>query len=331
MKIRIVSPFPEGFPCGSNTTAYRWARLLVSLGHEVVVTDLEHDCAADLLVALGAVKCSGLLLRSYRESPKLPVCVALTGSDLAGLAKSGVAQSATGLATKVIVFQPAALDLLPKAARRNAEVILQAAQSTRSRPLPRRDSFVVTLAANLRVEKNPLLAARAARLLRPESQVRIEHFGAVLDEALADEARAEMTANGRYHWMGAASPASLRKRLAASQALIVPSDVEAGANIVSEAVVDGVPILASRIPGNTGVLGGRYSGYFTPGDAGELAQLLHELETSPAFARRLRATIDEVAKTLRPSEEKRCWRRVLNDIVVKLEKPSARAKGSSGL
>lgn len=330
MKIRIVSPFPEGFPCGSNTTAYRWARLFVSLGHEVAVTDLEHDCAADLLIALGAVKCAGLILRSYRESPTLPVCVALTGSDLADIGKSAAAQSATGLATKVIVFQPAALDLLSKAARRNAEVILQAAQPSRSRPLPRRDCFVVTLAANLRVEKNPLLAARAARLLRPESKVRIEHFGAVLDEAMADEARAEMTVNGRYHWMGAAAPASLRKRLAASQALIVPSDVEAGANVVSEAIVDGIPILASRIPGNTGVLGDRYSGYFTPGDAAELAQLLHELETSPAFVRRLRATSDAVAKTLRPSGEKRCWRRVLSDIAATMEKPSARAKGSSG-
>jgi len=329
MKIRIVSPFPEGLPCGSNITAYRWARLFATLGHEVVVTDLDHDHPAGLLIALGAVKCAPLILRSYREHPRRPVIVALTGSDAATLAKSPAGQSAAGLATRVIVFQPAALDSLSKTVRRNAEVIFQSAAPLQSQQLPRRDVFAVMLAASLLVEKDPLLAARAARLMPLESQLRIEHFGAALDEALADEARVEMAANGRYHWAGELSHASLRKRLAASHALIVPSSVEGGANIVSEAVADSVPVLATRIPGNLGVLGDRYPGYFTPGVPAELADLLHQVETSPAFVRRLRTALGPVAKNVRPSEEKRRWRRLLTDLAGKCEEPSAFAKGSS--
>ncbi len=138
-----------------------------------------------------------------------------------------------------------------------------------------------------------------------------------------------MAANGRYHWAGELPHASLRKRLAASHALIVPSSVEAGANIVSEAVADGVPVLATRIPGNLGVLGDRYPGYFTPGVPAELADLLHQVETSPAFVRRLRTALGPVAKNVRPSEEKRRWRRLLTDLASKCDEPSAFAKGSS--
>ncbi|MBL8294084.1 MAG: glycosyltransferase [Bryobacterales bacterium] len=329
MKIRIVSPFPEGFPSGSNVTAYRWARLLASLGHEVAVTDLDHDYAGDILVALGAVPCAPLVLSSYRQAPRRPVIVALTGTDLALLPRHTAAQSAIDLASRVIVFQPAALDSVARTVRQHSEVIYQAAQPLKSAQLPRRDVFVVTLAASLRVEKNPLLAARAARRLPLSSQIRIEHFGAVVDESLAEEVRTEMAGNGRYHWAGAIPHPSLRKRLAASHGLIVPSTVEGGANVISEAAVDGVPILASRIPGNVGILGDQYPGYFTSSDPDSLAELLRLLETSPDFSRRLRAALEPAARNFRPSEEKKRWRRLLAAMAAKIEKPSALAKGLS--
>jgi glycosyltransferase involved in cell wall biosynthesis len=39
-------------------------------------------------------------------------------------------------------------------------------------------------------------------------------------------------------------------------------------------VLSGTPVLASRIPGNVGMLGDDYAGYFEPGDAEVLAKLL---------------------------------------------------------
>jgi len=41
-----------------------------------------------------------------------------------------------------------------------------------------------------------------------------------------------------------------------------------------EAVRCGTPVLASRVPGNVGMLGADYAGYFPPGDAQALADLL---------------------------------------------------------
>lgn len=61
------------------------------------------------------------------------------------------------------------------------------------------------------------------------------------------------------------------------------SVIEGGANTVSEALASGVPVIASRIPGNVGMLGEDYPGYYKPGDERELAQLLHRVETDGAF------------------------------------------------
>ena len=45
--------------------------------------------------------------------------------------------------------------------------------------------------------------------------------------------------------------------------------------MIAEALTCGVPVVASRIDGNVGMLGRDYAGYFTPGDDRELAQLLN--------------------------------------------------------
>jgi hypothetical protein len=42
--------------------------------------------------------------------------------------------------------------------------------------------------------------------------------------------------------------------------------MEGGANVVSEALVAGVPMIASEIPCNAGLLGKDYPGYYPAGD-----------------------------------------------------------------
>jgi len=56
--------------------------------------------------------------------------------------------------------------------------------------------------------------------------------------------------------------------------LVHASKMEGGAHVVMEAVCSGTPVLASRIAGNLGMLGGDYPGYFSHGDAQGLADLL---------------------------------------------------------
>ncbi len=59
--------------------------------------------------------------------------------------------------------------------------------------------------------------------------------------------------------------------------------MEGGANVVSEALIAGVPVIASRIPGNVGMLGEDYPGYYQVEDEHELAVLLNRAEQDPAF------------------------------------------------
>ena len=66
----------------------------------------------------------------------------------------------------------------------------------------------------------------------------------------------------------------LWRRIARAHALVHMSRMEGGANVVIEAVRSQVPVLASRIDGNVGLLGRDYDGYFPLGDAAALAALM---------------------------------------------------------
>jgi glycosyltransferase involved in cell wall biosynthesis len=70
--------------------------------------------------------------------------------------------------------------------------------------------------------------------------------------------------------------------------MIISSVIEGGANVIIEAVNAGVPVLASYIPGNVGMLGSDYDGYFPPGDDHALACLLDRASQDHSFLAALR-------------------------------------------
>ena len=67
--------------------------------------------------------------------------------------------------------------------------------------------------------------------------------------------------------------------------MVISSLSEGGANVISEAAVAGVPVLASRIDGNVGLLGADYPGYFPVGDTEALARLLRTAGAGAALRR----------------------------------------------
>ena len=64
---------------------------------------------------------------------------------------------------------------------------------------------------------------------------------------------------------------------------MISSLMEGGANAASEAIVQGVPCLASDIAGNVGMFGQDYAGYYPVGDERALAALMLKLERDSAF------------------------------------------------
>ena len=99
-----------------------------------------------------------------------------------------------------------------------------------------------------------------------------------------------------------------------SQICVLSSRTEGGANVLSEAIVEGVPILASRIDGNIGILGDNYPGLFDVGNTRALAGLLLQAETDPEFLNDLRRHVKELAPLFNPQRERRAWADLLGEL-----------------
>ena len=118
-------------------------------------------------------------------------------------------------------------------------------------------------------------------MLHGRNDIRITHIGDATGEpALAEGARATGRSCPSYEWLGALPHAETLDRIRRAHVLVHPSAMEGGAHVVMEAVRCGTPVLASRVPGNVGMLGAGYGGYFPHGDAAALATLLADCRAS---------------------------------------------------
>ena len=317
MRIGVITPAPPRSKYGNRVTALRWAGILRSLGHRVKVALAYERERYDVLVALHARRSYPSASRFHADHPDRPLIVALTGTDLyRDLPRSRAAQKSLVIASRLVALQPKARDELDIRLRPKLRILYQ------SVPTPGRTSaaaqsayagrtFNVCVIGHLRPVKDPFRAALAARRLPPESRVRIVHVGGAMSKEMAVRARTEMRANPRYRWLGEQPRWRVAQILARSAVCVLSSRLEGGANVVSEAAVAGVPLLASRIPGSVGLLGENYPGYFTAGKTSELACLLCRAEADPAFLARLRSRGQKLASRFDPAREKEAWRRLL--------------------
>ncbi len=310
MRIGIITPAPPGSLSGNRVTALRWARILRGLRHRVKLAERYGSENFDMMLGLHLRHSAAAAWQFRRRHPQRPLLMALTGTDIYGSRLDPEARSLLRAADGLIALQPLALQRLPGWARRKAQVIYQSAPALTRLP-PRSGSFDICVLSHLRGVKDPLLAARAARGLPAESRVRILHAGAVREAGMEQAARREMRRNPRYRWLGPLPPGRARRLLRRSRTLVMSSRAEGGANAVSEAIAAGVPVAATRIPGNTGILGGGYAGYFRPGDARALSRLLWKLESRPEFLLTLERQVRRLAPRFSPARERDAWRRLL--------------------
>ena len=213
----------------------------------------------------------------------------LTGTDLyRDIETDKAAQHSLKCASHLVVLQDEGLLRLDASERAKARVIVQSApRLVRGDKSLRTFDFVAV--GHLRDEKDPLTLMQAARHLPAAGPIRIIHIGAALDPALGDEARRTMQHCPHYRWLGGLAQLAARRRIARSRALVHMSRMEGGANVVIEAVRSRVPVLASRIDGNVGLLGRDYDGYFPLGDARALAALMQRFCADAGFAEHLAA------------------------------------------
>jgi len=325
MRIGIVTPAPPRSRYGNRITALRWAKLLRRLGHRVSIVETYDGKSYDLLVALHARKSHPSIIEFKLQNPDAPVIVTLTGTDLyRDIRTNHMARQSLDIATRIVVLQPNAIAELRPNWQEKTRIIYQSAERPRAGSISKSAKvnasktkarfFDVCVIGHLRTVKDPFRAAMAARLLPDSSKIRILQVGGAMTAGMAAKARKEMNANKRYQWLGEQSRVLARRILSKSAICVISSRMEGGANVLSEAIAASVPVLASRVDGNVGILGPDYPGYFAAGDTRQLAQLLMQAETCITYVQELKACMRRLALLTDPAREAQAWSDLVDEL-----------------
>ncbi len=325
MRIHLITPAKPGSRAGNRATAVRWARHLRALGHRVTIATDYGGEAADAMIALHAWRSADAIARFAKDYPDRPLIVALTGTDIHRFQFSHPVPTrrSMALADGLITLHDQVAAHIPARFRNKISVVHQSARPPARRRASSASRFDVCVIGHLRAEKDPLRAAHAARRLPASSRARVTQLGQAIGPEWARAAKAEAARNPRYRWLGEVSPARVRETMRTSHVMVISSVMEGGANVVSEAAVAGLPVIASRIPGNVGLLGRDYPGYFPVGNTRALARLLRRAEEKPDFLARLGRAVATRAKLFRAPRERRMLKTALGRAV-------AAAKARSG-
>ena len=316
MHITLITPAARGSRAGNRATAERWARLLRANGHRARIIKEYDGEPTDLLVALHAWR-SSESVRQYRaHHPTGPLIVALTGTDIYRFQRTHPEATRYSMAEAdaLIGLHERVADDVPVDFHHRLHTVFQSAEPLPRRQPPVQSRFDVVVIGHLRDEKDSLRTARAARQVPPESRLNVIQLGKAHNEQWLALAEQEARENPRFDWKGELPRWQVRRYMARARLMVISSVMEGGANVVSEACVAGLPVIASAIPGNVGLLGEDYPGYYPVEDTAALRDQLLRAEKEPAFLETLRAGVEGRAPLFRPEAEQAALERVVNAV-----------------
>ena len=314
-RIEIVTPAPAGSLHGNRVTAKRWQGFLRNLGYRVPITESWSGKDADLLITLHAYRSHSSIDAFKLAYPNRPLILILTGTDLyRDMPNHPEVHQSMALADALVVLQAEALRCIPAKWRHKVSVIHQSVS-----PIPKQkklvDQFAVSVIGHLRPEKDPFCIVRAIPHIPSNSQITIQHIGMAMSKEMEKAALQYSNQYDRYAWHGQQSHLATLKNLARRHIMVISSRMEGGAHVVSEAIAAGVPVLASKIAGNCGLLGKDYLGYFPVGNEKALARLLHRAETDPLFYEKLQDQVKQLRKLIQPSQEKAAIQKLSSKLI----------------
>jgi len=314
MKIALITPAGARSRSGNRHTAMRWAAMLRSLGHSVRIARVWDGRPADAMIALHARRSHASVAAFSERHPGAPLAVVLTGTDLyRDIRTDRNARASLELAHRLVVLQDRGARELALRLRSKTRVIYQSAESRTS---PRRKSrnFRLVVLGHLREEKDPFRTALALAHLKDLPGLEVVHLGEALSPEMGREAERLMRVDPRYRWLGNVSHPRALDWLAGSQLLVLSSRMEGGANVICEAAAAGVPVIASRISGNVGMLGPGYPGYYPLADERSLARRIRRAALDPDYYARLKRLTAARRALFRPAAERAGLRELLAEL-----------------
>lgn len=300
-------------------TALRWQGFLEQLGYSAEVTESWSGGDVALLIALHAYRSHQSIVAFKKQYPDRPVVLILTGTDLyRDIANHNEVTQSMEMADQLVVLQSAAVDSIPARLRYKAQVIYQSVEidiDIDNRDSTTKDDFVVSIIGHLREEKDPFCVVRSLLLLPADSKITVTHLGQAMNSQMKDQATNFDAAINRYQWLGEVSHTDALKMLSESRLMVISSRMEGGAHVVSEAIALGIPVIASDIPGNRGLLGEDYPAYYPVGDEAALATLLYRAENTPTFYASLQKHIELRRELITPAREKRSIQELVSALI----------------
>ncbi|WP_417566657.1 selenoneine biosynthesis selenosugar synthase SenB [Marinobacter sp.] len=314
----MITPAEPGSKAGNRATAERWKLLLEKAGHSVSVVTQYHGEACDAFIALHAWRSVGAIRRFRQSWPDKPLIVALTGTDIYLHQQEFPEDTLCSMeeADALIGLHELVAEDIPTRFVGKLVTLYQSAVGPEAYPLPQpaqaRAGFGVCVIGHLREEKDSLRAAYAARLLPGDSRIQVWCAGKPHSDDWQRMAEQEMEQNPRFQWLGELEQDEIQQLMANSQLMVISSVMEGGANVVSEACRAGLPVIASDIPGNVGLLGRDYPGYFAVKDERALADLLYRAEQHPDFLATLKTQVSKLEGRFVPEAEQASLEQALN-------------------
>jgi putative glycosyltransferase (TIGR04348 family) len=293
----------------------RWQGFLKKLGHQVEISTHWSGKNADVLIALHAYRSHASIVQFRELYPNRPIILIMTGTDLyRDMPEHREVLKSMEMSDAIVILQSAALAMIPKHLQIKTHVIYQSTKSVKRKALLKK-SFLISVIGHLRPEKDPFCTPESLKYLGPESKIQVLHLGKAMSPVMKKLAKAYSKELKNYQWLDELSHSETLQQLSRSHLMVISSLMEGGAHVVTEAIAIGVPVIASDIPGNRGLLEDDYPGYYPVGDAKALALALQKAELEPSFYKSLKAHIKKRAHYVRPEFELNSIKTLLNRLI----------------
>jgi glycosyltransferase involved in cell wall biosynthesis len=311
LKIALVSPYSLPRICGNSLLADRLCRGFRDRDVDVGLFDCTTEqpgealqFAPALLHSLNADR-PDRWVRKFLNESSVPWLITLTGTDYNAwcgvTAPPGHVRENLETADRLVVFHGEARDLLEKhlpTTRGKIAVVPQGVSPSSGGPQKADmrsqygiglEEIVILMVSSIRPVKNLSVALEAFTEIEEKIPgVVFVLIGPVLDEQEASIILEQGSALKRFVYLGEKNPSEVRSFMAASDVFLNTSHNEGMSGAILEAMVEGLPVLASDIAGNRAlIVDGETGILFPPGDVDGLVAWGLKLVEDRALRKRL--------------------------------------------